>query len=329
MAKARTQAVRAAVYCRLSSDREGTKLNVETQEADCREACVTEGWRVIEPAYVDNDMTAADPTKPRPAYVNLMDDITKGKVDVVVVYNEDRLHRQPIELEQFVASAKKAGMTKLYWVKSGLTDLSDSAALIILRIKGDVAAHEVDQLRERVVEGSVLRLKRGNGLAADGHTDISQSKASSSSSNRKPSRSGLAKRVIEGAPLMMLARELNEKGVRAVYVERWSAEALRDMLLRPSIAGIRQYRREEICKAQWDPILPEEQWRQVVAILTDPARKTPRLSRNYPLKGLLKCGVCGRNLKAASRQTKRQSGGSKRCTPASRRRVVAVGVDRR
>ena len=46
--------------------------------------------------------------------------------------------------------------------------------------------------------------------------------------------------------------------------------------------------------------------------MTDPARKTPRLSRNYPLKGLLKCGVCGRDLKAASRQTKRQSGGSKR-----------------
>ena len=39
------------------------------------------------------------------------------------------------------------------------------------------------------------------------------------------------------------------------------------MLLGASIAGIRQYRREEICKAQWDPILPEEQWRQVVAIL--------------------------------------------------------------
>ncbi len=80
-----------------------------------------------------------------------MEDITRGKVDVVVVYKEDRLHRQPIELEQFVAGAKSAGMTKLYSVKSGFTDLSDSAALMILRIKGDVAAHEVDQLRDRVV----------------------------------------------------------------------------------------------------------------------------------------------------------------------------------
>ena len=36
---------------------------------------------------------------------------------------------------------------------------------------------------------------------------------------------------------MTLARELNEKGIKATYVDKWSAEALRDMLLRPSVAG--------------------------------------------------------------------------------------------
>jgi len=288
-------------------------LNVETQEADCREACEAEGWRVIEPSYIDNDITAADPDKPRPAYLRLMEDIARDKVDVVVVYKEDRLHRQPIELEQFVAGAKSAGMTKLYSVKSGFTDLSDSAALMILRIKGDVAAHEVDQLRDRVVRKKRAQAEAGEWAggrrpygyrAVDGKLVIDKAEAATI---RK-----LAKRVIEGTPLMTLARELNEDGVKATYVDKWSAEALRDMLLRPSVAGIRQYRGEEIGKAQWDPILPEDQWRQVVSILTDPARKTPRLSRNYPLKGLLKCGVCGRDLKAASRQTKRQSGGSKR-----------------
>ena len=143
-----------------------------------------------------------------------MEDITEGKVDVVVVYNEDRLHRQPIELNQFVASAKKAGMTKLYSVKSGLTDLSDSAALMILRIKGDVAAHEVDQLRERVVRRKRAQAEAGEwagGRRPYGYTPV-EGKLVVNKTEAKIVQQ-LAKRVIEGAPLMTLARELNEKGI--------------------------------------------------------------------------------------------------------------------
>jgi site-specific DNA recombinase len=52
---------RAAIYCRISSDRDDERLGVERQETDCRRRCAERGWDVIEPPYFDNDITAADP----------------------------------------------------------------------------------------------------------------------------------------------------------------------------------------------------------------------------------------------------------------------------
>lgn len=311
------KAVKAAIYCRISSDREGLKLNVETQGADCREACQAQGWQVIEPAYVDNDIGAANPDLPRPAYLKLMTDVAKGKVDVVVVYKEDRLHRQPIELEQFVAAAEKAGMTKLYSVKSGMTDLSDSSALMTLRIKGDVAAHEVEQLRERVARKKRALAEAGEwggGRRPYGHQLVDK-KLVLDKSEATVIRQ-VADQILKDTPLQTIARELNDREIPAPRSSTWTSQALRSMMLRPSIAGLRQHGVDEdrqpiiIGQADWKPILTEMKWRQVVDVLTNPGRSTPRLSRPYPLKSLLVCGECGSELKPAALSDKRR--GSKR-----------------
>lgn len=98
---------RAAIYARISSDAEGRKQGVKDQEKDCRQLCAERGWQVIEPAFVDNHRTAADPTKPRPAYDRLMADVRAGKVDAVVVTVADRLHRQPAELKCSCPTARQ------------------------------------------------------------------------------------------------------------------------------------------------------------------------------------------------------------------------------
>lgn len=47
-------------------------------------------------------------------------------------------------------------------------------------------------------------------------------------------------------------------------------------------------------KAQWEPLLPEDEWRGVRAILSDPGRRTTeRYARRYLGSGLYLCGLCG------------------------------------
>ena len=68
----------AAVYCRISDDREGAGLGVARQEADCRQRAAALGWTVVG-LYVDNDLSAYAgkvrlahrPAAPLPARVSI------------------------------------------------------------------------------------------------------------------------------------------------------------------------------------------------------------------------------------------------------------------
>jgi site-specific DNA recombinase len=97
----------AAVYARISSDPEGDRLGVTRQREDCEALAARKGWPVAE-VYIDDDRSAYS-GKPRPEYRRLLDDIASRSVDALVVYNLDRLHRQPRELEAFFDITDAAG----------------------------------------------------------------------------------------------------------------------------------------------------------------------------------------------------------------------------
>ena len=99
--------VRAAIYARISSDRDGDHLGVNRQVEDCERLIARKGWEVAE-RYVDDDVSAYS-GKVRPAYRRMLDDVGGGFLDAVVVWDADRLHRQPKELEEFFEVCKEAG----------------------------------------------------------------------------------------------------------------------------------------------------------------------------------------------------------------------------
>ena len=93
--------VRAGLYLRVSRDRTGLRLAVQRQEDDCRQVATRLGWSVAG-MYVDNDLGASGfATKPRAGYKRLLDDLEAQRLDAVVVWMEDRSHRQVIELAEF------------------------------------------------------------------------------------------------------------------------------------------------------------------------------------------------------------------------------------
>lgn len=91
--------MRAAVYLRQSFDPNDDRLAITRQREDCLAVCAARGWTPVE--YTDND-TSASTGKPRPAYQRMLADIRAGKVGAVVAWDLDRLHRRPIELEEFI-----------------------------------------------------------------------------------------------------------------------------------------------------------------------------------------------------------------------------------
>ena len=100
--------------------------------------------------------------------------------------------------------------------------------------------------------------------------------------------------VLAGESLRSVARTLNEAGKTTTRGRPWNGSALRKVLLRPTTAGLRASAGEVVGSGRWEPLPPEDRWRAVCAILTNPARRTTeRYARTYLRSGRYLCGACG------------------------------------
>ncbi len=88
----------------------GITWGLRRQVEDCERLVALRGWEVAE-RYVDDDVSAYR-GRPRPEYRRMLDDLRSGFVEAVVVWDADRLHRQPKELEEFFDVCKAAGVTQ-------------------------------------------------------------------------------------------------------------------------------------------------------------------------------------------------------------------------
>lgn len=280
----------AAIYCRISSDPGETRLGVERQEADCRALAERKGWPVVD-VLVDNDLSAAS-GKPRPQYHRLLEAIDAGEVDAVVTWDLDRLHRRPIELEEFFNACDRAGVRHLASV-GGDVDLASGEGVMVARIKGAVAAEEVRKIQARTrrkkLEIAEAGRPSGGGRRPFGfEADMVTVREPEAAAIREA-----AKRVIAGEPLRAIARDWNEQGPRPVGGNIWRTNAIHKVLCAPRTAGLRQHQGEVIGAAAWPAILDRSTWETVCAVLKDPSRRTNANARTYLLSGgLARCARC-------------------------------------
>ena len=173
----------AAIYLRQSEDRNVDMLAIDRQRQDCAKLCAQRGWTTVE--YVDND-TSASNGKTRPAYQRMLADIREGRVDAVVAWNLDRLHRRPIELEHFIALADQKHIALA--TVGGDADLSTDDGRLFARIKGAVARSEVERKSARQKRANEQRAHNGTPTRS---TVARMSRADCSGSGLPPGPSGL------------------------------------------------------------------------------------------------------------------------------------------
>ncbi len=281
--------MRAAIYTRISSD-DGTALGVRRQEEDCRELAARQGWAVVG-VYTDNDISAST-GKPRPAYRRLLADLAAGVANAVIVWDLDRLHRRPIELEEFLELADQHHLALAS--VGGDVDLATPQGRMVARIKGAVARQEADQISRRV-------RRKFDQLAATGRVSNGGKRPFGYHRDRMsviPEEATivqeLAARVLAGESLHEIVRDLNARKVPTVSGVPWSRVSVRTLLCGPRLAGLRQHRGAIIGPAAWPAILDRATWEAVRARLTDPARRPPGQSnaRRHLLSGIARCAVC-------------------------------------
>jgi site-specific DNA recombinase len=281
-----TPVTAAAIYCRISQDRNGDGLGVERQETFCRELAQRKGWDVAE-VYTDNDRSAYS-GKPRPEYERMLTDIAAGRRDAVLVVDTDRLTRQPRELEDFIVLADRHGIALAN--VSGDMDLSSSDGRFRARILGAVARQESEKKSERIRrqrEQMALAGRPHPGPRAFGFEDEN---ATLRESEARLIRTAAAA-ILAGRSIRSVADEWNALGIATARGRRWTINSVRDVLVRPRNVGQRRHQGEVIGAGDWPAILDVETHERLCAIVTRRKRRTGRPATRL-LSGIVVCSVC-------------------------------------
>jgi len=291
---------RAAIYCRISKDREGAGLGVQRQEQDCREVAERLGWKVAR-VFVDNDISAYS-GKVRPQYRQLLEAIQSGAVTGVIAWHTDRLHRSPLELEEYIDASESQGVTT-QTVKAGEIDLSTPSGRAVARTLGAWARYESEHKSERITRKKLQLAQTGafsGGPVPFGWT-INDGLPEIVEADAKEIRQAITA-AIAGASIGSLVRDFNDRGVLTRRGQKWTSTAIRNLLLRPTNAGLSAYRGEIVGVSTFPAIISEDEWRTVTAIIKNPDRRSNTDSRvRHLLAGILRCGNCGAAMKTSSR----------------------------
>src|SRR5215211_3052953 len=294
---------RVAIYTRISQNREGAGLGVERQEADCRALAEQLGWTIVA-VHADNDLSAYS-GKPRPGYEALLADLRAGTADAVICWHTDRLHRRPVELEEYIAVCEPRGVPTMT-VKAGPVDLATPAGRMVARQLGAVGRYEVEHMVERQQRARLQAATAGKwgggrrpyGYAPDGVTVVDA---------EADLLRWAAGQVLAGRALNAIVSDLNARGASTSTGRPWRPTELRRALVRPRNAGLMVHRGQVVGAAGWPAILDEDTWRGVCAVLWDPGRRTnTTVARRWLLSGLARCGVCGDPVRSFSATARRR-----------------------
>ena len=217
-----------------------------------------------------------------------------------MVWHLDRLHRRPIELEEFVQVCKAAGVNDVVTLH-GDFNLGSGDGLLVARLLSAVAANESDSKRRRG-RRKALEIAQSGRAHAGGtrpfgyHLDKVTPDPREADVYRQ-----LAERALAGESLTSLALWLDAEGVRTVTGNRWRSAVIRQILINPRYWGVRLYRGQPVGQAQWPALISADTGEALIARLTNPARRTNRTARRYLLSGMCRCGLCGTKMYSVPR----------------------------
>lgn len=284
--------MRAAIYTRISDDREGRALGVDRQEADCRALAKRLNHDVVD-VYSDNDISASTRSrKLRPDYRRLLADAASNRFDVIIAATSSRITRKPREFEDLIELAENY-RTRFEYDKSPRFDLNTADGRMMARMMAAADAAEAERISERVLRKLAANASEGKHHGGSRPYGWNDDRVTPREDEARVLRD-VADRILRGEPMGAIVRYLNGKGFTNASGKPWTHATLRGCILRARHAGLRVHNGQIVGKAEWDPIIDPDDWKAVERVLMDPKRVTTpgRAGRIHLLSGIARCAVC-------------------------------------
>lgn len=292
--------IRAAVYARISDDRENDEKGVKRQLKDGRALVANRGGTVVLET-VDNDISALK-GKHRVGYEELMTLAESGAITHIVIWQTSRLWRNRRERADGIERLAKARVSVLA-CKGPDLDMTTAYGRGMAGLVGEFDTMESEVKSERI-QAKVLELAEAGAIANGGPRPFGYRRVFlGEGSRRKILRDEIdeaeaevirkaAQRFLAGDSLRSIVVDLNQAGVKTSTGRFWTLQAMRIMLRSGRIAGLREHQRQVIGKAVWPAIIDEETHHLLRAKFDGRVRNPGARVRTHYLTGYVFCSGC-------------------------------------
>jgi site-specific DNA recombinase len=297
---------KAAIYARVSTEKQEKEKTIESQLAELREICKRDCVEIVR-EYVDNGFSGA--TLARPALDRLRDDASKGLFEIVYIYSPDRLARKYVYQVLVLEELKQKGI-KVKFLDKPVTDNPEDQ--LLLGIQGLIAEYERIKIIERLRRGKLHKARKGEiqgGLPPYGYDYIPKTKGKCAHYKVNEKEAEVVKLIFSlYLELRSIAKVIKELAKRKIKTRKgssyWSKKTIHRILTNECYIGTTYFnkcdRREgkyrQRDKSEWIPIkvpriLDNETFKIAQEILK--SNRGGKGKRVYILSSLMKCKYCG------------------------------------
>ncbi len=315
------RARRAAIYCRCSTDEQwqGKDFNtLESQASICKHAVAMkepDGWSLGR-IYEDGGYSGG--STDRPALKELIADIEAGHIHAVVVYRLDRLTRSIADFYELNQIFERHGVVFVSATEAFSTDTPTGELFLNLILS--LAQWERGLTRQRVSDKIAERSKRGlwnGGNAPFGYSYSKETKLLEPHATETSIVRDIFGQIAAGVAPVEVARLLNKNGVRTKQrletrkdgssVEtggkRWVGQNVSRMVRNALYRGVIVHDEAEY-PGRHQALVDDELWKAANKVLTAGVKLPDNADANLRqrnrhqmlLKGILRCGHCGKHL---------------------------------
>ena len=297
-----------AIYTRQSRTSPGEFSSCEAQWAACM-CFVTahhgNGWVWNGKRYDDEGESGE--TLDRPGLQRLLADVRAGEIDRIVVHRLDRLSRRVVDCLPLLEELKNRRIPLSIVTQPDLECTAEHTFL--LNIMASFAEFEHEMIRSRLAAARAAHKRRGRrvaGVVPYGYTADPRTKQLVVVPDEASRVQKIFRMALEGVIPREIAKTANESGWRTKQrISKsgevtegglWTPQQILATLANPVYAGlIRDGAAAR--RGAHEAIVFEELFNQVATQVASRRTRPPGRSRSTifrPLRGLLKCGQCGR-----------------------------------
>ena len=296
----------AALYARVSSDRQDVDLSVSAQLRALKEYAKANGYYVAR-EYVDEAESGR--VADRPQFREMIEEGSKPKApfDVILVWKFSRFTRKREHAVAFKSQLRRKGIR----VVSITEQAEDNATGRLLEgIIESVDEYYSENLAQEVVRGMREAASRGFFLGSNAPFGYRKIKVSDGAKERPtlevdPATAPVVREIFEKSLRGSGRKELNDRGITN-RGKRWYKGTLHYVLRNEAYTGTAVWGKASKGQEAADPVRVEGAWPTLVSrelfdevqqAMSERAPKVQRPARvgsQYLLSGLLRCGVCGK-----------------------------------